>query len=95
MEKEKVYLIGGEEYTRNEIEKAFEENRIAITTSHGSDGGFVDVLRICDYPEEAEALAEYDTRGLCYSMSEEVWGRYPKDLKEVYKLAFMGGSISF
>ena len=84
-----IYYVNDIGYTREDIEIAFNEKRIAITATHG-DNCVIRQLHICNTPDEAKEYATINTIGQCYSKWEEVWGYYPENIEEVFELCLKG-----
>ena len=82
----KKTYIDNEKYTKEEVKKAYQDGKIVLLISR-VDSWFSKEPRICKTQEEAEKLLKMDTRGECYSISEEVWTTRPKSLKEVLEIA--------
>lgn len=59
-------------YTPTQIKQAVNERRAVIRYHHG-DWQNIGTLHIYDDAEIAAIEAERDTRGHCYSMSDETW----------------------
>lgn len=73
-----------EEYTEAEIKKAVQEKRAVIHWHHGQWEN-IGTLKIYNTPEMAEAKADLDTRGKCWSMAEEVWSELATDYKRAVR----------
>lgn len=66
------------------IKKAVAERRAVIRWTHGNWEN-IGRLKIYNTPDEAEAAAEVDTRGHCYSMADEVWCELCDDPKRALR----------
>lgn len=82
----RYFAADGTEYSKGEIIAAYNEGRCAIITSH-AEWHNVDSLHVCSTKDEALKIANTDTRGTCYSMWDETWGRYPRSADECLTLA--------
>ncbi len=80
------YTADGEEITQAQIEQAVKNGKAVIRWSHGNWANIAS-LSIHDTPEEAEDEAKRDTRGQCWSMSDEVWSEPCLDFKRARKAA--------
>ena len=82
-----TYYTGeGDEVTQQEIEQAVKEHRAVLRWSHGW-GYNAASLMIYPTPDEAEDEAGRDTRGECYSMSDEVWSELADSMRDARRAA--------
>ena len=86
------YSRDGQELSREEIARAVKEKRAILRWQHGNWKNYA-TLVICQTAEDADIESERDTRGECWSMSEEVWSDYPCTIREALKAA--SGSLSY
>lgn len=82
----RYFSADGTEYTKSEIIAAYNDGRCAITTSR-AEWHNVDALHVRPDAETADDIADTDTRGACYSMWDETWGRSPQSAEECLKIA--------
>ena len=71
------YTADGEQVSKAEIRKAVDEHRAVLVWSHGN--GFNSAsLYIYETSDDAKiAYDKMETKGQCYSMSDETWTEYP------------------
>ena len=75
-----MYILkSGEEVSAKQIKVAFAEGRTVLihgrAENHNTTGLMLDGV-------------ERDTRGLCYSMWDEVWSSKPKDISDALHAAY-------
>lgn len=73
----------GVEISKEALEKAVQEGRAVIFFGRGN-WQTTESVGIYDTAKEADEMADIDTRGECYAMSDEVWA-HKATLKEALK----------
>ena len=71
------YTMDGAEVTKADIRKAVDEKRAVLVWSHGN---WENKAALAIYEDSDEAALAYDkmeTKGKCYSMSDETWTGWP------------------
>jgi len=80
----KYYTAEGIEVTRDEIKKAYVAGLCVLRWGRGNWKNTVNLIIARD-AEEADLEADVDTRGDCWSMSDEQWSCRPETLGEAIK----------
>ncbi len=73
---EKYMLWNGTEVTKTDITRAIADGKARIIHSYNADGKVVKSLALNGM--------DIDTRGLCYSIYDEVWTRKPNFFEEAF-----------
>lgn len=74
------YISNGDAVTLDQIKRAFESRQAVLVHGRKQNSGTSTCLSLDG--------VERDTRGECYSMSEEVWTTRPKTLGECLRYAY-------
>lgn len=84
MTKMQYFTNDGVKVTRDEIKKAYEAGLVVLRWGHGNWKNTASLIIARDQ-EDAGFESDVDTRGDCWSMSDECWSTRPETLGEALK----------